>query len=655
MRTVLHFGIFIFLLFLTVACGPDSGAQPETPPPTATVLTDSLTATPLADLPGETPTATAVPQEIATTAPVALPPDQALVWQGYTEIGDGDPTRCKALWLSAEGQALFGPCEAVETASPLTANQNREWAEILTHFAPLEAHILEEQIIFKGTGEVTGPAWGRAIAAWSRFTYGELVTGGVSASARTVLSWWLGELPDRPGNCAHLVVLVYGYAYARIDPCEGGGEGEIVAEDWLTTEEWAQFDSWLYSRGELYQEQNYFSGLGSQAMTEAEVAELAQQAEAAYTRLAGLALAPEEAATPPDTTAGLCPEAPRPALVVMPPSLERIATVIDLNGQVYCELTLQAAPHKQLVSAAGSLFYDVFDEAAQTTTVWRLNPDGTNQPLPFTTINMAQGDLLTFLVSPDGSKVVWGTVRFNPDTQVFESSLWAANLDGLSQVTLLDGVKSGELGQPRYPEPIHFSRDNQTLFYALQPDWLPPVWSVVNGHYNNIFSISLSGGEPSLLFECPAEGPLLCIGDVSAEGLLAYTDQTEGVVKVLGPAGETVNTFTPPATAYIGPAIFNASGQLAFSSATLQSGTDFPLPEMGSISLVSNPYAGEPKILLSREDITVTVRWVGDDYLVVFYVKSPQEDGMALVSLEGQFQPIPVSLNSLASFITVLP
>jgi hypothetical protein len=71
--------------------------------------------------------------------------------------------------------------------------------------------------------------------------------------------------------------------------------------------------------------------------------------------------------------------------------------------------------------------------------------------------------------------------------------------------------------------------------------------------------------------------------------------------------------------------------------------------------VVSNPYAGEPKTLLSREDITVTVRWVDDDYLVVFYVKSPQEDGMALVSQEGQFQPIPISLNSLASFITVLP
>lgn len=397
------------------------------------------------------------------------------------------------------------------------------------------------------------------------------------------------------------------------------------------------------------------------APTATVLAEAATATPVAESPLPTPTIVPQETATtsptalPPAPASGLCPEAPRPALVVMPPSLEPTATVVDLNGQIYCELTLQAAPRKQLVSAASSLFYDVIDESAQTATVWQLGPDGTNQPLSFTTTDIKQAGPFTFLVSPDGSKIVWGIVRPALEVEGFESSLWAANLDGSNQVTLLDGVKSGELGQPRYPEPVRFSPDNQTLFYASQPDWIPPLWNLVNGRYNNIFSLPLSGGEPSLIFECPPEGALFCIGDVTAEGLLAYTDPAEGVVKVLGPAGETLNTLTPPATTYIGPALFNPSGQLAFSSATLQSGTDFPVPEQGSISLVSEPQAGQPETLLSREDLTVTVRWVGDDHLVVFYVKSPQEDGMALVSREGQFQPIPVSLNSLASFITVLP
>ena len=80
------------------------------------------------------------------------------------------------------------------------------------------------------------------------------------------MSWWLDELPDQPGACRHLLVLVYGYVYANVDPCEGGQVLRTV-EGWLKTEELEQFDAWLYNRAPLFLDNHYFEGRGQQAMT----------------------------------------------------------------------------------------------------------------------------------------------------------------------------------------------------------------------------------------------------------------------------------------------------------------------------------------------------------------------------------------------------
>jgi len=91
-------------------------------------------------------------------------------------------------------------------------------------------------------------------------------------------------VPTRLGQCAHLLVLVYGYAYIRIEPC-GGGEPVAQAESWLETAEWATFDAWLYARAPLYQADNYFAGVGTTTVTPAEADRLAQWAAAVYARL----------------------------------------------------------------------------------------------------------------------------------------------------------------------------------------------------------------------------------------------------------------------------------------------------------------------------------------------------------------------------------
>jgi hypothetical protein len=78
--------------------------------------------------------------------------------------------------------------------------------------------------------------------------------------------------------------LVNGYAYSNITPCEGGQVQETVG-GWLDTAEWDKFDSWLYSSGELYQDNNYFSGQAQGEMDQAGAEALADWANAVYARL----------------------------------------------------------------------------------------------------------------------------------------------------------------------------------------------------------------------------------------------------------------------------------------------------------------------------------------------------------------------------------
>jgi hypothetical protein len=211
----------------------------------------------------------------------------ALVWESQARAGDNDLESCQSLQIMDSGQLWAGHCQTAPQDVEFTPWQNQEWAEILDRFAPFDDYSRPgERLHFEGQGQVAGPAWQRAIAAWSRFTYQEQVAGRASASsAKTVLSWYMGEAPDRPGYCRHLTVLIYGYAYAEFAPCEGGGEVQERVGGWLETAEWEQFDGWLYSRGLTEQGSSYFSGQGTEKLTDTELANLNDWAAVVYDRL----------------------------------------------------------------------------------------------------------------------------------------------------------------------------------------------------------------------------------------------------------------------------------------------------------------------------------------------------------------------------------
>lgn len=207
-----------------------------------------------------------------------------LEWEGYTEMGDGDATRCKQLQLAIDNQALVGDCATLAEPVPLLATHAQEWAYMQANFAPFTLTTVTDQLEFRGVGNLDGEAWQRAILAWTHLVYGELASGRASAAVATALSWNLGEAPTQPGLCNHLTVTVYGYAYADHVPCAGG---PVQNRDgaWLSEQEIVQFDRWLYDRLAFYEGDNYLAGMGNESMNEADLVELAAWIQEVYLRL----------------------------------------------------------------------------------------------------------------------------------------------------------------------------------------------------------------------------------------------------------------------------------------------------------------------------------------------------------------------------------
>ncbi len=212
-----------------------------------------------------------------------------LIWEGQVE------DRCRSLLLAADGRAAIGPCDAPHTPLHLSDDVSRpgQWAALLARFAPFEADTPSGRIKFQGQGqEAASPAWQRAIAAWARLVRQELRFGRSGASWGAALGCHR-EMPGRPGYCQFLEVEVYGFVYASVARCEGG-DAQDLGQGWLETAEWEQFDAWFYGRAPVYQQGLDFFGIGTQEMSESEVAELGRWCEAAYTWLTTCHLTVEE-------------------------------------------------------------------------------------------------------------------------------------------------------------------------------------------------------------------------------------------------------------------------------------------------------------------------------------------------------------------------
>jgi len=215
--------------------------------------------------------------------------DVILKWERHTDWGD-DQTQCKSLQIGANNRVMIGACGGKPEAKEFFANLDEEWAEIQNRFAPFGYKTSTDRLVFRGKGQLAGPAWQRAIVAWAHSTYGYLYGGRISATGRNVMELWYGnnEVPGMPGKCGVFAVRDIGDASVSTFPCgQTGGTAEEHFSDWLETKEWEVFDNWLYHRARLEMGQNYFGGKGKRKMNQREVAELSRWANAVSTRLLG--------------------------------------------------------------------------------------------------------------------------------------------------------------------------------------------------------------------------------------------------------------------------------------------------------------------------------------------------------------------------------
>lgn len=340
----------------------------------------------------------------------------------------------------------------------------------------------------------------------------------------------------------------------------------------------------------------------------------------------------ESTATPELVPAVLCPEVPRPALLLF------TGTAYELNNPFSgerCGVPLPADDIGPEVIAGDRVYFIQRDIDALTAVISRLNPDGKIEPL---TATQAAGDvyyLMQFAVAPDESRLAWSQMRpqDDPNAMGLFSTMWLAAADGRDAITVFEDVLDG---QNHIATPIRFSADGQTLFFTWQPIGLGGMWNAFNGRYDNLYRIPAAGGELEKIFDCADMELFLCVGDFRDDGTLAYID-TERAIHVLGPDGAEQATI-PTDGDYAGYPTFNANGDLFYSTAILPADpNDFPVPSPGTIYRVAAPYVGEPAVVAQAPGLLVAAGpqpFLDADHLVAGYFEEEMW-GQALVATSG--------------------
>jgi hypothetical protein len=286
----------LIMILLTTGCAIVTPAQSA-----VNNQSNHLTESPTDGQPDAAPTSSLSSAPIETVASRNV----GLIWAGsILPTGEKGET-CNSLTLTIDNRALLGLCDGTPAEIELFANQAQEWPELLARFAPFEKETPDERLDFRGTGDIGGPTWERAITFWARITAAELASERVSATGRTILAWNLGQVPDRSDTCQRLIVLAYGYATAGLTRCEGG-QMEVIGSGWLDTAQWEQFDAWLYKNAPFYQNDSYLDGRGTTQMSDAEAAALRGWTEAVYANLTQLGHIANEAPIPSATPPARC-------------------------------------------------------------------------------------------------------------------------------------------------------------------------------------------------------------------------------------------------------------------------------------------------------------------------------------------------------------
>lgn len=330
--------------------------------------------------------------------------------------------------------------------------------------------------------------------------------------------------------------------------------------------------------------------------------------------------------------ATLCPDLPRPALIVSNgPAYEALN---PLTGE-RCSLPLPEGLG-YLQPAGERLYFVQMDNDASQSAVTRLNPDGSIEPLEATRVAGDVHYLLRFAVAGDGSRLAWSAMQpqADPNAPELPGSLWIGAADGSDPVT----VYEAEVGGPmRIISPIRFTAGGDWLYFSWEPIGLGGMWASFNGRYDNLYRVPSAGGAPEKVYDCADAGLFLCIGDFMDDGTLAYID-TDLTIHVVGADGAETAAI-PSAAEYAGYPTFSPGGDLFYSEATLPAGDQAaPIPSPGTVYRVAAPYTGAPAVVASTDGLLTAATgrpFMDADHLVVGYAEGDMW-GNALLSAAGE-------------------
>lgn len=274
-----------FLVFATfiAACGPQQPAIKTVPE------AESIQAQPTGQTPRPTASLALTPGATQKDQPgsVLAMSGPVLEWQGLASSGESDPGGCKIFQVISvpesgnSGEIAFGSCGQGLKSAPYNRT---EIGEMVNRLASFELKSQQESLIFRGKGEISSPAWHRAVLHWAETAYAENATGRVCAACESLMSWYLSSAAGQDGMCRHLNVLTFGLAYAEVLPCSGG-EVQSSRQGWVDSGNWEQLDEWSVEKSRVDIGDNYFDGKGSQPMSPDEQAALEEIAKSIFQQI----------------------------------------------------------------------------------------------------------------------------------------------------------------------------------------------------------------------------------------------------------------------------------------------------------------------------------------------------------------------------------
>jgi hypothetical protein len=323
-----------------------------------------------------------------------------------------------------------------------------------------------------------------------------------------------------------------------------------------------------------------------------------------------------------------------------------------------CTLQFDPAVERVLALTTDGIYYstNVTSEASPKQQIVHYTNDGT-----LTGLSLFDADNLYHysVISSSGSQIAWSQLRIakiTDDHKILVSELYSANADG-SEVQMLhsvDNVTEVERGTPYIAwmiQPLRFVNDD-TLLFTIEPDGKGGSWNAYTGQYSNLYQVSVSDGDITLVYECPVDDYSDCIGDISADNAyFAVTERQVGKVTVFQWDHTAVATYSGPGQEYVGHPTFSPTGGLTFMSADVAE--DQATIEQAYISFVAKPYQ-KAAVTLVREPLTSIWGWVDEQHILYTAVKGEQfpEFQFSVVNLNGHVERLP---KTYSYFFGILP